>query len=180
MKRECANCGSTEIQTRIVNQAFNYRKNRNETVELSAEVPVRRCSDCRFEFLDYEADDVRHEAVCRFLNVMTPSEVESVRRKYGLTRRQFAEITRIGEASLSRWETGELIQNAANDELLYLLSFPENLARLQDRRLEINLMADKAQTITEEVIELGLIDRFPHIESDEVQRIQKEAEIFHL
>jgi len=64
---------------------------------------------------------------------MTPAEIVALRNKYRLTRAQFAEKTRIGEASLARWETGELIQNPANDGYMYLLSFPENLERLEGR-----------------------------------------------
>ena len=52
---------------------------------------------------------------------------------YDLTRSEFAAITKFGETSLSRWETGAVIQNLANDQLLYLLQFPENLQRLRER-----------------------------------------------
>jgi DNA-binding transcriptional regulator YiaG len=65
---------------------------------------------------------------------MTPAEVRAVRQKAGsLSRAEFARITRLGEATIGRWERGELIQNAANDQLLYLLTFPENVVRLRDR-----------------------------------------------
>ena len=50
-----------------------------------------------------------------------------------MTRAAFAEMTRLGEASLARWEKGLLIQNPANDQLLYLLRFPENVERLRAR-----------------------------------------------
>jgi hypothetical protein len=35
-----------------------------------------------------------------------------------MTRAAFAELTRLGDASLARWEKGLLIQNPANDQLL--------------------------------------------------------------
>jgi len=64
---------------------------------------------------------------------MVPAEVLDLRSSYGLTRAEFAEATRIGEASLARWETGQLIQNPANDNFLYLLRFRENWERLKAR-----------------------------------------------
>jgi len=101
---------------------------------LSARIPVRRCEECGNQFLDAEAEDLMHEAVCRHLGVMTSSEVRAIRRQSGrLSRAEFARITRLGEATIGRWERGELIQNAAYDQLLYLLTFPENLVRIRER-----------------------------------------------
>lgn len=130
--RECPNCGSTALQTRVLPDRFTYGSG-TAAVELCADVPFHRCADCQFEFTGAEAEDARHEAVCRYLRVMSPGEVRAVRGKYEMTRLHFAEITRIGSASLSRWENGELIQNPANDQLLYLLTFEDNLQRLHER-----------------------------------------------
>src|SRR5207245_1327293 len=80
-----------------------------------------------------EAEDLRHETVCRHLKVMTPKEVSAVRKKYGLNREEFAAVTRIGDASLARWESGQVIQNPANDNFLYLLTFDDSLERLRMR-----------------------------------------------
>jgi len=60
----------------------------------------------------------------------------ALRKRYNLTRAEFASLTRFGEASLARWETGQLIQNAANDQLLYLLSIESNVERLQKRQAQ--------------------------------------------
>jgi DNA-binding transcriptional regulator YiaG len=105
-------------------------------VELTASVPVRICDECGFHFTDEAADDARHEAICRHLRVMTPQEIATVRKDYGLSRPEFARLTRLGEASLARWEAGLLIQNAAYDQFLYLLTFPENIERLKQRNRE--------------------------------------------
>ena len=104
-----------------------------KVVELVALVPLRVCAECAFEFTDSEAEDLRHEAVCHHLGLMTPTDIRGLRNRYGLTRAQFAEKTRIGEASLARWETGELFQTAANDNYLFLLTFPDNLELLDGR-----------------------------------------------
>ncbi len=129
----CPDCESDRVVTEWIDHRFPY--GREETsVELSARVPVRRCEECGDQFLDAEAEDLMHEAVCRHLGVMTPREVRDIRRQSGgLSRAEFARITRLGEATIGRWERGELIQNAAYDQLLYLLTFPENLVRIRER-----------------------------------------------
>ena len=128
----CFNCGSSGIEKTWRRQSFQYG-NGASAVELTAEMPVYSCAECGFEFVGAEAEDVRHEAVCRHLGLLTPSEIVAIREANQLTRVQFAEVTRIGIASLKRWETGALIPHAANDALVYLMTFPENLKRLQSR-----------------------------------------------
>jgi putative zinc finger/helix-turn-helix YgiT family protein len=129
----CPSCEHTDIETLEVEHKFPYGEGEH-AIELTAIVPLRRCRKCGFKFLDDEAEDKQHEAVCHHLGVMTPPEIQALRLKVGsLSRGEFAKITKLGEATIGRWERGELIQNAAYDQLLYLLTFPENLTRLRNR-----------------------------------------------
>jgi len=129
---QCPQCAGREVQTQRIRHVFQYGQE-PEAVQLSAVVPLRRCARCGFEFLDAAAEEAQHEAICRHLGVMTPAEIRELRRRYGLSRKQFAAITKLGAATVARWERGELIQNAAYDQFLYLLTFAENLQRLRDR-----------------------------------------------
>lgn len=130
--RTCAECGSDQIQTSPTREEFPYGSGADQ-VTLSAVVQVHQCGKCGSQFTDESAEQVRHEAVCRHLHLMTPREVQGVRRRYELSRADFSGVAGVGEASLARWENGLLIQNASNDRLLYLLTFPENLERLKSR-----------------------------------------------
>ncbi len=127
---QCAACGSQNVRTTIETETFAYGES-TARAELTARIPVRICDACGFHFTDEAADDARHEAICRHLRVMTPQEIATVRKTYGLSRAEFARLTRLGEASLARWEAGLLIQNAAYDRFLYLLTFRENIERLK-------------------------------------------------
>jgi DNA-binding transcriptional regulator YiaG len=129
---ECPNCGTLGVQTRFANDKFKYGLG-SEAVQLEVKIPFRRCPHCQFEYTDAEAEDIRHEVICRHLQRMIPDEVAGVRKRYNLRRDVFAARTRLGEASLARWESGQLIQNAAYDNYLYLLTFKENMRRLEER-----------------------------------------------
>jgi hypothetical protein len=48
-----------------------------------------------------------------------------------MSRRDFAEVTGWGEATLNRWENGLVIQNRANDRYLRLLDTPWTMQRLR-------------------------------------------------
>src|SRR5262245_57598685 len=111
----CPACGATSLNTKQESQTFPYGES-PRTIDLVVTVPVRVCQECNFEFTDGEAEEVRHEAVCRHLGVMPPRDVRRLRESYSLSRANFAALSKIGEASLARWETGQLIQNAALDQ----------------------------------------------------------------
>ena len=128
----CPDCGEGPIRTRLEARPFMYGEGVN-AVQLSADVPVHECQGCGFQFLAAEAEDIQHAEVCRHLAVLTPGQIRQLRASLGMSRAEFARVTRLGEATIARWERGALIQNAAYDSLLYLLTFPDNLDRLTAR-----------------------------------------------
>ena len=105
-----------------------------DAAELTVTLPVHVCPSCGLEFLDDEAETLKHEAVCVHLGVLSPEEIRGIRRMHGMSRAAFSKVTGLGEAALNRWENGILIQSAANDRYLRLLAAPNNLRVL--KRLE--------------------------------------------
>lgn len=128
---ECPQCGENSITTYRHLDTFTYGSG-DAAATLEVDLPVRRCDACDFEFLDHEGERLRHEAVCRHLGVLTPAEIRDIRRRFGMTRAAFAELTRLGEATLNRWENGSVVQNRANDRYLRILAIPEVMNRLRD------------------------------------------------
>lgn len=144
----CPECGSAGVSTRLETQRFPYGEG-TDAAELEVSVPVRKCSECGFEYLDDAAEAIRHEAVCRHLGVLTPDEIRQIREDYGFSRAEFARLTRLGEATLNRWENGILVQNQAYDRYLRLLRFPENVRRLQSKiTLEVRHSSDSVISLT--------------------------------
>jgi putative zinc finger/helix-turn-helix YgiT family protein len=133
-KPTCPVCEAGDTLTLLEEESFTHGVG-DSALELTARIPVHRCAVCGFEFTDDEADVARHEAVCKHLGVLTPAEIQRIRERHRLSRAEFARLTRIGEASLARWEKGFLIQNAAADNYLRLLSYLENLEIARSRRL---------------------------------------------
>jgi putative zinc finger/helix-turn-helix YgiT family protein len=142
---ECPACGSREVKSSVVEQEFDYGDSK-KPVKLRAMVPTFSCSSCELEFTDQRAEQLRHEAVCRHLHVLTPHEIYSIRSERRLTRQRFAELTRLGVATLARWESGEIIQNAALDGYLRLIARPEVFALL-----ETGALLDSSPTLETDV-----------------------------
>jgi len=128
----CPDCGETEFTVSNIVDNFQYGSGA-DAVELSAAIPVHTCNSCGFQFTDSDAEVIRHEAVCNHLGRMSPAKIRELRDSQDLSREAFAAISGIGYASLSRWESGHLIQGAANDNFLYLLQSRENMERLTAR-----------------------------------------------
>lgn len=165
---ECPLCDSKSVETTLHSDEFKYGSD-DAAVTLRVELPVRRCTDCGFDFIDHEGERLRHAAVCRHLGVLTPAEVRQIREDYGMTRAAFAEFSGLGEATLGRWETGALVQNRAND--LYL--------RLVRIRMVKNILQDWSTREHEPLKEASVSDRkFRKLDVNE--RILREQAVFQL
>ena len=127
----CPVCGDDRVSTFFHQDAFEYGTGAS-AVTLHVDLPVRHCTACDLEFLDHVGERIKHEAVCRHLGVLTSTEIRSIRKKYGMTRSSFAQVTGLGEATLNRWENGVMIQNHANDRYLKLLTNADVFARLTE------------------------------------------------
>ena len=79
---------------------------------------VLRCSRCGAIVLDDEADDKVSNALRRAAGLLSPEEIRRGRESLGLTQKQLAQKLQVGEATLSRWETGGQIQQRSMDQLL--------------------------------------------------------------
>lgn len=126
----CPDCEGHSFTTVLHNDVFEYGSGDSQAT-LHARVPVHCCDSCDFEFLGREGRLIKHEAVCRHLGLLTPTEIRSIRESHGMSRTEFAEVTGFGEATLNRWENGSVIQNRANDRFLRLLKSLDILDRLK-------------------------------------------------
>jgi putative zinc finger/helix-turn-helix YgiT family protein len=129
----CPQCGEPRLESVQVEETFDHG-GRKKPIRVTARLSVKRCRNCAFVFEDWQTERARHRAACAQVGVQSPDEIRSIRNSYELSQKEFARLTRLGAATLNRWERGHLIQNGAYDDYLYLLRFPENLERLKDRR----------------------------------------------
>ncbi len=125
----CPECGGA-VETIKHDDVFRFGDG-DSAVDLPVTLPVRRCSACDVEFLDREAERIKHEALCGHHGVLTPWQVREIRERYGLSRAAFARLTGLGEATLARWESGALMQTVGNDRYLRMLSAPGGIESLK-------------------------------------------------
>jgi putative zinc finger/helix-turn-helix YgiT family protein len=121
MRKElCHLCEEGDATLSYEDQAFNYGPVENGVV-VHARVPVWTCDACGEQYVDEEAEDIRHDAVCTHFGRLTPREVRQLRLEFHMLQEQFAEFTGYGVASVKRWESGAQIQSESVDKHLRLL-----------------------------------------------------------
>lgn len=82
------------------------------------DLPVVRCDNCGTIMLDDAADRRLSEALRSEAGLLHPTAIRAKRDALGLTQKALASYLGIGEATLSRWETGAQIQQRAMDKFL--------------------------------------------------------------
>lgn len=114
----CGKCGQNKMHLATVTYATTIEHDgRAYRVEIPA-LTVPQCGHCNAISIDDEADQQISAAFRREARLLTPEEVRGGREKLGLTQKQFANRLGIGEATISRWETGAQIQQRAMDRFL--------------------------------------------------------------
>jgi putative zinc finger/helix-turn-helix YgiT family protein len=118
--KRCGKCGQKTMRLTTMPYATTIEHDgRSYQVELPA-LTVPQCANCKAISLDEEADKQISAAFRREARLLTPEEIRQGREKLGLTQKQFANLLGVGEATVSRWETGAQIQQRAMDRFLRL------------------------------------------------------------
>jgi len=124
--RRCGSCGKRAVfPATITHTAEIKHEGKLHSVEVS-DLPVQKCRDCEKVFFSNDSDEKISDALREQLGLLKPSEIRESRAKLDLTQRELAAHLGTAEETISRWETGLLIQSRAMDNLLRLyFALPE-------------------------------------------------------
>ncbi len=161
---QCPQCEQLALSTEFVQHQFDYGTS-TPTQTISVDLPVHICTNCGFQYLDESGTSLKHEAICRHLGVLTPAEIVAIRSSLGVSKAELSRVTGIGTASLSRWESGALIQSKSIDCLLRLLAAPGGYRALIDTSATSHPVCQPTP--------LEIAERFPDIEKPEVALAQQ-------
>lgn len=133
--RRCPTCGQPTLQPRQIDDEFEYGPEGERITIVAHAVPVQVCQnpDCGETLYGPEAARVRHRAICAAMGLLTPEQIKGLRERLGPSQEEFAGLTGIGVATLSRWERGRLLQTRALDRYLRLLDALPEAAHVLER-----------------------------------------------
>jgi len=116
--KRCGKCGHKRMHLATVLYTTTIEHDgRTYRVEVPA-LTVPQCGNCQALSIDDDADHQISSAFRRAAGLLAPEEIRQGREKLGLTQKQFANLLGVGEATVSRWETGAQIQQRAMDRFL--------------------------------------------------------------
>jgi putative zinc finger/helix-turn-helix YgiT family protein len=79
---------------------------------------IARCQSCGALFFTEETDEQISNALRAKLRLLTPTQIRAARKKLSADQKALAERLGVAKETISRWETGALIQSRAMDNLL--------------------------------------------------------------
>jgi len=119
---KCVRCGQRSMEpeemdytTEIVHDGRPYQVSVPALCTFRCQNP-----DCRAILLDTDANRRITQAFRREANLLEPEEIRRRRVALGLKQEDLAKRLEVGQATLSRWETGAQIQQRSLDKLLRL------------------------------------------------------------
>lgn len=102
------------------------------------------CGELEYDSADLDALDRAENRAYRELHkLLNPEDIRSIRKRYKLTQSQFELILGVAAPTVSRWETGSVVQTKVADNLMRMIGeFPE-AAESMAKRVGIGLSKPK-------------------------------------
>lgn len=141
----CGECGkAVKPEIRKISEKWEIR---DDEIAVSGEASF--CPECGVMFLDVLYDALLARAYDKYrqrYDLLTPKEISSIRRRWGLDQKTFADLIGVNVLSLRRYESGGL-QPRNIDARIRSTVLPGGLARLARKRLDNRLSPEAAEKV---------------------------------
>ena len=115
---KCSNCKKVAVSPSTQNYVTNIDHDGRSYEVRVPDLAVNVCGECGDVTTDYQADLRISDALRAAVVLLLPGEIRRLRESLGMTQKDLAAHLKIGESTLSRWETGGQLQQRAFDQLL--------------------------------------------------------------
>jgi HTH-type transcriptional regulator / antitoxin MqsA len=130
----CPICGRGALKKEVVEEKLAYK---GETITIPDYV-VYKCDVCNETIVDKGTLKTSAKLLknfkCKVDGLLAGDEIREIRRKLGLTQEEMSEILGGGLKGFARYETGQICQSKAMDNLLRVLDrFPQVVHFIQEK-----------------------------------------------
>ena len=129
MKKLCGYCNA-------FHEVIRYKELKTYDIkgtEVTAVITILKCKNCDNEIYDeqieIENDIILFDEYKRKNNLLTSTEIRTLRNKYGISQATLSKILGFGQKTITRYENGA-IQDIAHDNLLRLIHNQNNFHKL--------------------------------------------------
>ncbi len=136
----CVECGShMNKSTEPFEEVFHGR-----TITISG-IEYYKCNQCgEIVFDAAEAEKYDKQIIDKHREIeglLLPSEIKAIREKYGLKQQEFEKILGVSSPSVSRWETGKVIQSKPVD--LLMRAYNDSPELMHNRMEQVEVRSSK-------------------------------------
>jgi|SRR5688572_6289329 len=160
---QCFFCGSSSLVRREVEERVSFESVFGLRIEKLI-LPGLVCETCGAAVIGDEGQELRDQEIVAKRRKAIANDILQIRGDTDMSRDEWLALTRLGDASLSRWENGSHEPTAGYINYLYLLRFQSNVQRLLER--QGNIAAAAEESLPENDGESGiwkgaLVEAFP-------------------
>ncbi len=131
-KVKCPLCGNGFLDDEICDHETYVKDGAHNVKLILKDLPVKRCSSCKEEFLPKESLERVQLEKHKKLGILSNDQLKALRKKLGYSQEEMADLLGVGKKSYLRWENGLYLQNKAMDRYIRLIAEnPENLRLLK-------------------------------------------------
>ncbi len=128
--QSCPICGSGKLIKGVIDEKFNYK----EQALVVPDYVVYECSVCEESLVDKKSVKTSQKLLKDFYRevdgLLGSSNIKRIRKKLGCTQEEMAKKLGVGLKTFARYETDQVIQSRAMDNLLRILdNQPRSLQR---------------------------------------------------
>ncbi len=142
----CSECGAKEVYPTPTDYTTS-RKHDGRAYEIHVpDLVIPTCRKCGEQTFSVGTDDRITAALRVQVGLLMAEEIRSMRDRLEMSQQKLAEQLGIAKETISRWESGAMIQSKAMDNLLRLYFESEEVRRLLRNRFS-RTSSDKANRI---------------------------------
>jgi putative zinc finger/helix-turn-helix YgiT family protein len=130
----CVECKAKEVFPRATDYTSTVKHDGRAYTIRIPDLAIPTCRTCGQQVFSAAVDDRIIAALRAQLGLLTPEEMQARRGQLGLSQQEMAEQLGVAKETISRWETGAMIQSRAMDNLLRLFFESEEVRGFLERR----------------------------------------------
>src|SRR5438105_4358382 len=132
----CVECRAKEVYPQATDYTTTVKHDGRAYTIRIPDLAIPTCRKCGDQTFTVGDDDRIVAALRAQLGLLPPQEIQRRRGQLELTQQELAEQLGVAKETISRWETGGLIQSRAMDNLLRLYFESEEVRRLLRQRFK--------------------------------------------
>jgi putative zinc finger/helix-turn-helix YgiT family protein len=133
----CFECNATEVFPKVTDYTTTVKHDgRSYTIRVP-DLALPTCRKCGAQTFSVGDDEPIRATLRAQLGLLAPQEIRQKRGQFELSQQEMAEQLGVAKETISRWETGALMQSRAMDNLLRLFFGSEEVRRLLRQKFQL-------------------------------------------